>query len=359
MSTKRRWFVHVLKASLRQRMGRALVAALSIAIATGVLAGSLGLSLGIRQKLGGELKAYGANAIVHMPNGYIEESSLEEFSAIKGIEEYSGQIYFPITVNGVDVELIGVDAKKHFGWKIRGRMPEAGEALIGADLKSVTNAQSVSIKTTDREFEFRIAGLVESGGAEDRAVIVGLKDAQKIASLEGRVSAVLIRARPDALSQVLKDISKMIPSAEVKTLRQVAYAEEAFLGKIELLMLMVTIVVVVASGISVASTMSATVLERIKEIGLMKALGATRATIRKFYLAEATLIGLAGGASGFALGFATAQAVSRGAFGSFVQIPFYLIFVSILAGVLIAVFASSVPMRSALRQSPALVLRGE
>ncbi|MDP2167756.1 MAG: ABC transporter permease [Thermodesulfovibrionales bacterium] len=360
--TNRQWFFHVLKNSAAQRKGRVFVASASVAIAAAVVTAAIGLSLGIRQKLGGELKAYGANAIASKAEGYMDESLLSALSGVKAIESYSGQLYQAAAAGGVDAELMGIDLKRASGWKIKGSLPGEGETLLGVDIQAALRTEeggTVVLSVDGREVPVRVSGFIETGGAEDRAVVMSLYDAQGLTGLTGKLSAVLIRAASDSLDETVRKVSALMPGVTVKTLRQVAYAEESFLSKVELLMALVTLVVVVASGISVSSTMGATVLERIKEIGLMKAIGGTKKMIGRLYLMEAALIGLAGGAAGYALGFASAQAVSMGAFKSYIAMPFYLVFLSLGLGLLIAVLASGFPLGPALRQSPSAILRGE
>jgi len=353
-----RWFLHIIKVSIRQRIGRVFVASLAIAVSSSILVSSLGLSLGIREKLGKELKAYGANFIITRPGDYIKESELTPLGSMKEIDEYTPQLYVPASVSGVGVEIIGVDFSKKYGWKIKGSIPKEGEILIGSDLKGALKTDiggTLEITSLGRIGSFKVSGFAESGGPEDRSIILNLRDAQRLSALEGLISAVLVRARTDSLEK----ISSSIPAIEVKTIRQVAHAEESFLEKIELLMLFVTIVVVVASGISVSSTFSATALERLKETALMKALGGSTSQIRNFYLAESALIGLIGGTLGYIIGAISAQVVSKGAFGSFIRVPLYLILISLVMGLFIAIFAGLIPIRGALREKPSIVLRGE
>ncbi len=91
----------------------------------------------------------------------------------------------------------------------------------------------------------------------------------------------------------------------------------------------------------------------------MRAIGGTTREIQRFYLAEGGVIGIMGGFAGFAVGLLAAKAVSRGAFGSSVHVPFSLVFLSLALGVMISVLASLGPLRGAVRERPAVVLRGE
>lgn len=338
------------------------MASLSVAIAAAVIVTALGLSLGIRKKLGGELRAYGANIVVAVKEGYIDESGIPRVKAIKGVEDVSGQIYETVSVDGRAVEVIGLQIEKTAGWRITGRQPLSKEVLAGVDLKealALKEGSVLKVQSGGVSSEIKISGFVERGGAEDRAIIMSSSDAQVATGRQGKLSALLIRSASGAVESVVMDIKKILPDAEVKTLRQVAMAEESFLRKIELLMGLVALVVMTASGISVSSTMAATVLERLKEIGLMKALGGTNRSIGMFYIVEAGVIGLAGGLAGFIVGYAGAQAVSRWAFGSFIEVSFYLLMLSLCVGVAVAVVASVIPMRPALVQRPSEILRGE
>ncbi len=354
--TGRKWFYHVLMSALRQRRGRVAVAVLSVAIASAVVVSAVGLSAGIRRLLGGELKAYGANMIVSKKGGHIDAAMLDALKGIAGIEGLSPQLYSPVSLNGLQVEMIGMSGAQ--GLKVSGAFPVEGEVLIGADLRA-----GLGLKTGDtvkiRGAVMTVSGFIETGGPEDKAVILPLPSAQRLTGLEGKVSAVLIRGRPGMLDETAKAIADAMPDADVKTMRQVAGAEESFLRKIELLLALVTVVVVGASAISVSSTMSATVLERLREIGLMKALGGTKKGIGRFYLMEAVIIGAGGGILGFLTGFVSAQAVSKGAFGSYISMPVYLVPVSIVTGLIIAMSASALPLRAALIEKPSVVLRGE
>jgi putative ABC transport system permease protein len=343
---------------------RVAVAVFSVTIAAAIVVGSLGISLGIRQKLGGELRAYGANVMVVPRDTHLEEDVLASIAVEAGVEGASGQLYSPVLLKGVPVELIGLDMVwlRGQGWKVDGRWPEFGEVLVGTTLRdalSLSVGDQVSLGVGDRDERGSVVGFVERGGPEDRAVIMALAEAQRLTGREKKLSAVLVRASSGEVETVVENLAASLPGAEVKTLRQVAFAEESFLGKIELLMALVTLVVLVAAAISMSSTMSATVLERMREIGLMMAIGGTKREIRRFYLAEGLVMGLAGGLAGYVVGLGAAQAVSRGAFQSFVSVPLFVLPVAVVLGVTLAVGSSLLPVAAALRNKPSSILRGE
>ena len=103
--------------------------------------------------------------------------------------------------------------------------------------------------------------------------------------------------------------------------------------------------------------MTATVLERRLEAGLMVALGAPRSRVVLFFLSEAALLGLLGGLAGGALGLAGGRLLGNGALGVAVPwMPQLLPFAALL-GLLVAVAASSAPVLRALERYPADILK--
>ena len=124
-------------------------------------------------------------------------------------------------------------------------------------------------------------------------------------------------------------------------------------------MFLVTAVVLVLTMICVATTMTAVVTERRKEIGLRKALGASDGGIIGEFMGEGLLLGGIGGLVGAGLGFAFAQFVSVNVFSSSISFQFWLLPVTILVSVLVTGLACLLPVRNATEIDPALVLKGE
>ena len=110
---------------------------------------------------------------------------------------------------------------------------------------------------------------------------------------------------------------------------------------------------------TVATTMTAVVTERRKEIGLRKALGASDRSITLEFMGEGLLQGGIGGLLGSGLGFAFAQFVSTSVFNSSITFRPLLIPVTILAALVVTGLACALPVRNATKVDPALVLKGE
>ena len=111
--------------------------------------------------------------------------------------------------------------------------------------------------------------------------------------------------------------------------------------------------------ICVATTMTAVVAERRREIGLRKALGASNSSIFGEFMGEGIVLGAAGGIIGALLGFLFAQAVSVNVFNSSITLMPWLVPLTLIASIIITGLACAIPIKSATDIDPALVLKGE
>jgi putative ABC transport system permease protein len=101
------------------------------------------------------------------------------------------------------------------------------------------------------------------------------------------------------------------------------------------------------------------VLERRSEIGLMKALGASRRAVGAFFAAEQLFLALAGGVLGYALGFVLARALGLEIFGVAPALRWILLPIVLVLAAVVALLGSLLPLGRASRVDPAPVLRGE
>ena len=156
-----------------------------------------------------------------------------------------------------------------------------------------------------------------------------------------------------------EEIEGNIPYVEARSVKQLVSSEMNILNKIEDMMLLVTIVALLASALGVMTTMTTSVIERQKEIGLMKSIGAEDRRIVSLFLSEAAIIGVMGGVIGYVVGVILAQFIGLSVFDMPIAIRFEVIPVALGVSLGVSLLASAIPVRRAMRVEPAIVLRGE
>ena len=277
-------------------------------------------------------------------------------------------------------------------WQVEGgwvKDENAGGAMVGKALARRMNWQvgDEFVAQVDKlTARFKILGLVSTGGFEEDQIFVTLPAAQALLELPRGAERVLISAlvepeeklradlrgldpsemTPDQyatwycspiMAAVVTQIKEVLPDASVGPIRQISEAEAGFLSKIGLLMALLTFAALAGSALAVMTTMTASVMERRGEIGLMKALGADDGQIAAIFLSESTLIGAAGGIAGYLLGLELAQVLSRWVFTAGGEVPFVVLPITLFIALGVALLGSALPVRQAVRIDPVLLLR--
>ncbi len=279
-------------------------------------------------------------------------------------------------------------------WRVQGdwvRDDDTDTAMVGAGLARRMNWQvgdEIAVRVQERTARFRVVGLVSSGGFEEDQIFVSLLAAQSLLGLHHGVDRVQISAlvlpddnlRPDLrgldpaqmtpeqyavwycspiMGAVITQIKEVLPGADVRPIRQISEAEAGFLSKIGLLMALLTLTALGGSALAVMTAMTASVMERRAEIGLMKAIGADAGQIAAIFISEAGLVGLAGGVAGYLLGLGLAQVLARWVFSAQVAVPILILPITLLLALCVALIGSALPVRQAVRLDPVLLLRGK
>ena len=261
-------------------------------------------------------------------------------------------------------------------WEITGNWIEdqndTASSMVGVNVAEKLNLEigdSFTIKysenyeglTNETVYNLTVAGIVETDGNEDNQIFVNLQVAQDLTNRAGKVQLIQVTALCNAcpVDTFAEEIEEKLPYAEARTVKQLVSAEMSILGKIESMMFLVTIVALLASALGVMTTMTTSVIERQKEIGLMKSVGAEDKRIVALFLSEAAIIGSIGGLLGYIVGTVLAQFIGLGVFGTSITPRFEIIPIALGISVGIALLASALPVRRAMKVEPAIVLRGE
>lgn len=138
-----------------------------------------------------------------------------------------------------------------------------------------------------------------------------------------------------------------------------AESEKALLDKTQLLISLVAFFVLIASSLTLFSIMLTSVLERSREIGLMKALGCGNGRLAAMFFSESGTMGIAGGIAGYFAGLILSQFIGIQIFGMQVSIKPEVFVLTILISILVATVASLLPIRRAISIDPVVILRGK
>ena len=263
------------------------------------------------------------------------------------------------------------------------------EMMVGAVLAEQQGwsvGDTVTIKAGQHEKELVIAGIYDAGGDEDQQIFTTLDCVQQLTDREGKVASIEVSAittpdnelakraakNPQALSSrdyetwyctayvsaICYQIQEAIPNSVASAVRQVAEGEGAILEKTQLLMILITALSLVGSALGISNLVTASVMERAQEIGLLKAIGAKDRSITGVIIVEILITALIGGVIGYFMGFGFAQLIGQSVFGSAVEMKLKVIPI-VAALIAIVTMAGSLPaIRMVLRLRPAEVLHG-
>ena len=274
-------------------------------------------------------------------------------------------------------------------WTMEGSWPgdDADQAVVGSNLAGrlgLSEGDTVTLTTPTGSRPLTVTGVYTSGDSDDDTLYAPLAVVQELTGHIGQVDQVEVKAlttpendlsrkaaqNPAILSSadwetwyctayassIAYQIEEAIPGAVAKQVRQVAAVEGNVLEKTQTLMILMTALSLVAAVLAVASLTSASLDERTGEFALLKAIGASSASVNRLILAETAVLGLAGTAVGALVGSGLAQLIGRIVFGSSITMRpmVYVLVVALISLVLLVATASS--MRSILKIQPATAL---
>lgn len=210
--------------------------------------------------------------------------------------------------------------------------------------------------------EFRIAGIVDTGGNEDSIIYATTADVAKLAGSKRGADVVeySVNAMGDDLNAIVDGINRNPNSAvKAQTVTRITSSDTRIIAMLQTLFWIVSLVVLVLTLVGVGTTISSIVSQRRNEIGLRKALGASSRAIGAEFTVESAIYGLIGGLFGTAIGYALARILCVTVFDRALGFNWLLGIASLMLSMLIAVIASIPPVRRATRIDPAIVLREE
>ncbi len=161
-----------------------------------------------------------------------------------------------------------------------------------------------------KEATFRIVGIMEEiggtfGSQDDKSLIMSYRDAQTIFETGSKVDFVAIRVNQlKNVDTVVEDIkTKFDNKVMVLSYDQIKEQVNQVLGTIEAVLGGIAAISLIVAGVSIINTMTISIMERTREIGILKAIGSKSSEILMLFIAEATITGIIGGILGAIVGF--------------------------------------------------------
>lgn len=393
--------------SLTTRRVRSWLTTIGIMIGVFLIVSLLSLSEGLKNAVMQQLNMMGKDLITIMPGDITDMTSMisglkltdEDLSIIKkteGVKTLTAMDYTSVSVRYGDqkktTSFYGADwradldiFKNDMGWSIaQGRWPNPGKAevIIGSIIaKDTFPGLKAGNELTIKGRKFLVAGILNSVGSKQDDSMVGtdLNIYRAVTGERNGAKMAIAKVKPDyspeSVSEKLKNNlnenrKRQIGQKEnessytVLTSATMASIVGNVMGLIQAVIIGFASIAIIVGGIGIMNTMYTSVNERIKEIGIMKAIGAKNSTITTIFLIESGIFGMLGGIGGTLMGLMFAKSIEI-----YFQIHplFYLkadvspglILFSIAFSFLIGCVSGYFPARTASKLKPVDALRYE
>ena len=313
--------------NLSRRKARAIISSIGLILAIAVIVSTFTISAAMQTQVGNEIDKYGPNIVVTpntqsinvvfgsavVGNVTIPENAVDKIFTIPNkinINVLSPKLYNQIQYRNSSILVVGVFPDKEAilkkWWNVTGTLPknDTNEILIGSALKRSLNLRlgdSIEIRNSS----FIITGFLdETGSVDDFSIFIPLHIAQSLFGFEGQVSEIDVGALCNncPVEKISQQIIDVVPDAKAIPVKQAVETRMQTVQQTANFSFLLASIILVVGVAGIMNTMLASVLERMREIGVLMSLGADNTHLYKMFISESTIIGLVGGLVGTLLG---------------------------------------------------------
>jgi putative ABC transport system permease protein len=398
-------FFLIATGTLRKRMLRTSLTMIGIFIGIAAVVSLVSLGQGMQKAIQSQFASVGTDKIIiqgasaafgppgQNTAGKVTEKDLRIVRTITGVSRSAGRILRSVNLEYQDTTHTLFAASLSEKPEERALIMEAnniqvqqGRLLKSSDRKKVLAGQNLwngkhleknlelDAKILLNEQSFQVVGLLKKIGAgRDDSILMNEQDARDLFNDTEEYSAIVAQVgKGETPSKIADKINRAIRRERqqkegfedftVSTSEDLIGTINTILGVVQAVFIGVALISLIVGGIGIMNTMYTSVLERTKDIGIMKAIGATNKDILTIFLIESAILGLTGGIIGIILGVTlskTVEVIGKGIIGNLLQASFpiplitgslaFSCIVGLLSGVLPAIQASKLPPAEALR----------
>ena len=381
----RKMFWRILRGIFTSNRGRLFVILLALGAGAAVTAALLNLQIDAKRRITTEFRAFGANVIVapREADDGIKTSTLDQ-SVVAKIPVLAAQRRIPVVAFlYLIADATSYHAKKQVPVVIAGNAgygltevvpgdPVAistsisqaePNCILGAKVASELDVHSndrLFLESENRQETCHVAIVVSRGGPEDNQIFVNLDVAQRLAALPEKISLVQlsVAGTPGQIDAYITDLKGKLPELDVRPIRQFTEGEAKIYDRISEILSYTVVLVLVLTALCVMAAMTNVAMERRNDVGLMKAIGGATRRVLRLFLAEAALLGLAGGVLGAAVGLLLSIWLGKQVFGVAAR-PRLIVYPVAVALTILVSIAGAYPLRRLANIRPASVFRGE
>jgi len=328
---------------------------------------SLTVYSGVEAKLNHEFSNFGPNVIATARRGALEESDLARIKAALGDKDVVVPVAYAIVSGPSNLRMVmggaGLQQFRELNswWSTTPLGGSDGNALMGSRVAEALAAQKQKFTVTygGKTAEIRPEIVFQSGSDDDSRVYLDLARFESFTGVRPSAAQIHLSGPPAEIERQIARLGSSLPQVEFQPVRQVTAAQTAVLGKTRSVVMAASAVVVALIVLCMVATLTGSVLERRKDFAVMKALGASDAAVDLLFAGEAMLVGLAGAILGFMAGSGFAFWIGKANFGAALPPRPSLLAPVLFGSVMVALVASTAPLRLLRKIQPASILRGE